>query len=562
MRKSLYAFALLGMLGLGACSDDTFNPNVDFGDKTYINDYSSLVNAVNDLSKTLDERLAALNELIKGGLADVKVAINDNTKAIEAQTKVLNDSLGSLNNTLLNGFTALNEKIDSNGTKIVNAINKQGEVIQLQIKETGELIQGQIETSTSDIIKALGDNNAALTEKLGAINEALTTGLSDLKVAVNGIDSTLIVTNEKLGNIDASIQAQTEKIGTLASNVLEGFKNVTAKIDSTNANISKLIVSVDKNTTAVTNVSSSVADLQKSMEEQNGKLITAIDSLGHVIAISGSGSGSGSGSSCNVDFTELIAEIGTMSGHLTTLEQTIAKGDSSIVEALKEACKCNSDVAKNILFEEEDKNDDGTYNRVYVSPSIWNTETKNAIKGQLKAKAFTPTSRQAHCNFSTAAGLSKDSLYLRENWVGHAKFVQTEVSEEEVVVNSVIDKDGKQYFEAVKVNKYIVYKVRIVNKYNFAEDNVYCGFARIVGIYVKDAKGGDYQNGRWVYHWNDNNDTVGKGYCWFTNIKVNLYYDGTGVYLANPNINVYCMQYMNKDVPMNETEGDVDCSGK
>ena len=85
MKKFLIALALFGTLGLGSCSG-TFNPSVDFGDKTYINDYSNLVKAVNDLSSTLDARLSALNSLIEKGFYDVKVAVDANTNAITIHT--------------------------------------------------------------------------------------------------------------------------------------------------------------------------------------------------------------------------------------------------------------------------------------------------------------------------------------------------------------------------------------------------------------------------------------------------------------------------------------------
>ena len=62
MRKALIPFLVAGMLSATSCTE-LFEPSVDYGNQTYINDYSALVSAVNDLNKTLSERFNALNSL-------------------------------------------------------------------------------------------------------------------------------------------------------------------------------------------------------------------------------------------------------------------------------------------------------------------------------------------------------------------------------------------------------------------------------------------------------------------------------------------------------------------
>lgn len=294
MKKSIIALALLGMMGLNSCSD-TFNPDVDFGDKTYINDYSKLVEAVNNLNSTLSERLNALNTLLEKGLYDIKVAIDENTGAIKLQTTALQDGLGTLNTTFLEGFSALNSTIQSNGDKIVTAINANGELIALHLDSNGELLSATIKSSTTEIIETLNNNSKALTDKLDALNTSLEAGLANLTVKVGEIGTQLAVTNNKfddinstLNNLDGSVKAQTEKIGELSKNVLDGFKNVEVQLTELNNGIGQLKVSIDAETTAIVNLNKDLTDslkaLQDGMERVGGQIVFAINEEGELIA--------------------------------------------------------------------------------------------------------------------------------------------------------------------------------------------------------------------------------------------------------------------------------------
>lgn len=49
MKKKIYPLLLVAALSMTACTDIT-EPTVDYGGNTFINDYSSLVDAVNNLT--------------------------------------------------------------------------------------------------------------------------------------------------------------------------------------------------------------------------------------------------------------------------------------------------------------------------------------------------------------------------------------------------------------------------------------------------------------------------------------------------------------------------------
>lgn len=63
MRRKIYPLLVVAALSFSACTE-VLEPNIDYGGNTYINDYTALVKAVNDLQKSLEERFDALNTLL------------------------------------------------------------------------------------------------------------------------------------------------------------------------------------------------------------------------------------------------------------------------------------------------------------------------------------------------------------------------------------------------------------------------------------------------------------------------------------------------------------------
>ncbi len=293
MKKFLIALALFGTLGLGSCSG-TFNPSVDFGDKTYINDYSNLVKAVNDLSSTLDARLSALNSLIEKGFYDVKVAVDANTNAITIQTTALKDGLEALNTTILDGFTQLNATITATGDKIITAINANGDLIALHLDSNGKLIEAAITANTTAIVESLSSLNNTISEKFDALNTAMTSGLAELTLKTAEIGAQLVVTNASidsiagsLNNMQGDLAAQVEKIGQLSVTLFDGFKAVETQLNTLNDGVTQLTVSMNGVTTAIAtldaNQVAALKALQDAAAENNGKLIAAINEQGQLI---------------------------------------------------------------------------------------------------------------------------------------------------------------------------------------------------------------------------------------------------------------------------------------
>ena len=161
MKKKFYPMLLIAALSLSACTDVT-EPTVDYGGNTFINDYSALVDAVNNLNKTLKERFDALNTLLRDGMADIKVAVEANTGAITILSENTKNGLKDINTSLFNGFealslqmTTLTGQITAQGEAIVYAMNQNGEILRLQIDTTGKLISAQILASGNALVDVI-----------------------------------------------------------------------------------------------------------------------------------------------------------------------------------------------------------------------------------------------------------------------------------------------------------------------------------------------------------------------------------------------------------------------
>lgn len=232
MKKSFIPFLLAGVLSTTSCTE-SFEPTVDYGDQTHINDYSALLAAVNNLNKSMSERFEALNQLLDKNLADIKLSIDANTGAIKA----IGDNVDTINTTLLNGFSALSAQIDATGKQIVYAINENGEMLRLEIDANGKLISSKIEAldaSLKAIVDAINSQTTKLEAKFDGLNTLIKQGFVDVIAKIGEVGDVLHL---DLTKID-------EKLGKIDADMLAGFTNLGTKID-TNGN--KIVTAIDAN---------------------------------------------------------------------------------------------------------------------------------------------------------------------------------------------------------------------------------------------------------------------------------------------------------------------------
>lgn len=279
MRKSLIPFLFVGVLSTTSCTE-SFEPTVDYGDQTHVNDYSALLAAVNNLNKSMSERFEALNQLLDKNLTDIKLSIDANTGAIKA----IGDNVDTINTTLLNGFSALNTQIDATGKQIVYAINENGEMLRLEIDANGKLISSKIEAldaSLKAIVDAINSQTTKLEAKFDGLNTLIKQGFVDVIAKIGAVGDELHL---DLTKID-------EKLGKIDADMLAGFTNLGTKIDANgtkivsaiDANGNKLELAINNNgnviSTAINNFHKDYNDDKLTEVEQLGEILKAIDAL-------------------------------------------------------------------------------------------------------------------------------------------------------------------------------------------------------------------------------------------------------------------------------------------
>ena len=281
MKTKVYPVLFAAALSLSACTE-VLEPNVDYGGNTYINDYSSLVEAVNNLNKTFSERFDALNQLLQSGMADIKLAIDENTGAIKVVEQNTQQGLKDINTTLFDGFKTLSDQVDAQGKSIVYAMNTNGEILRLEIEESGKLISSQIMTSTDALVKVINDQTKSLEERFAALDASIQAGLKNVTLSID--ENTKAITL-----LDENTQGSLTKIdGTLT----DGFKATnqtltdqgTKIVGAINDNGELLVAEIKTNGEVISaQIKGSVEDLISTMKDQNKLLTDKIEALNSTV---------------------------------------------------------------------------------------------------------------------------------------------------------------------------------------------------------------------------------------------------------------------------------------
>lgn len=257
MKKKFYPMLLIAALSLSACTDVT-EPTVDYGGNTFINDYSALVDAVNNLNKTLKERFDALNTLLRDGMADIKLAVDANTGAITVLSENTKNGLKDINTSLFNGFealtaqlTTLTGQVTAQGEAIVYAMNQNGDILRLQIDTTGKLISAQILASGNALVDVINNQGNTMAERIAALTAAVKGGFADIKVEID----------KNTGAITAQGESLKAGLNTINTTLLNGFTAIKTTIDD---NGNKMVTALSEN-----------AEVLRLQIDTTGKLLNA-----------------------------------------------------------------------------------------------------------------------------------------------------------------------------------------------------------------------------------------------------------------------------------------------
>lgn len=511
-RKAWVVLTLLVSFWGGACTEN-YQSTIDFGDKTLVNDFSELAKAINDLSRSLTERMESLNKMLEDNLVAIKVAVNEQTGAITTQTTTLQEGLTTLNTTLVEQFTALKTSVDDNGDNIVTALNDQGELIALHIDQQGELIATQLVTTTDELVTALESQTATLEEKLenihtkiDALNTAIATGLVNVQGSVATVADNIATMDQ---NVQAKIQAVADKVNDLVS----GMTTLQTTLDT---ELSQLKISVDGVKTEIINLTSSQASqlqaLQQEMQTQGGSIQAAITSEGTLIinAINGLGT---------TVSTQLGAISTAIGNQTTTLKQAIDDQTGVLGEKLEQL---HVDLQLILAYSEgiqlvgtPDAN--GQYEAILVTTTVWEQASNTSaimtlLNGILKPlEAPTPSTTQ-YCDPSTDTFNHNETDRHR-----HAIWTRTSNSDLLTATTGTVSEHDVTLFTVRRLYETSNFTVAIDTP-NCSHDYIYC-------VWVSDANGETH---------NEPSTTLPSTVSvTFTNYK-------DGVYCATPQAKVYC----------------------
>ncbi|MBQ0049211.1 MAG: hypothetical protein KBT12_03085 [Bacteroidales bacterium] len=296
-KKSMFTLLMAAALGMGSCNEiQEFN--VNFGDRTYVNDYEDLIEAVNNNSLSLKERFEALSQILKEGFADIRVDADANNSSLGILTQAiinmdghLTEQLGNLNSTLFDGFKSVCTQVGAMGDKVVTAMDENGNLLRLQIDATGRLINSQFVTSTSDLIKAMQNNNDHLANNVGVIDCFLEAGFAQEATALAAIKQAIAslhseVATGQISNQQAqtalreAIETQTTSLGTKLGAIDAANKEGLATLSQKNELVHTAISSLEEEMKAGKKSNEDVIkELKAAIADQTASMGTKLDAI-------------------------------------------------------------------------------------------------------------------------------------------------------------------------------------------------------------------------------------------------------------------------------------------
>ncbi len=255
---------ILTIAALGALASCNYEyPEIDFS-QTYMNDYSEVAKTLQDQSKTLSEKLAALQTAISNQTMSLEQKLDLLKKAIDDQNMTLSQKMELLTSAVDNGvlkyeemtkqiieaidamaasseekMTAIEEAVKAQTADLsaklalVEAALQKGFVdtaksVEL-VKEAVASLEGTVEEKLKAIEEAVNNQKIELSAKLALIQGTVEAGFADnaaaLEYVADAIESLEGSVEEKLGAIENIIKSQTTELGLKLSLIEAAVKN-------------------------------------------------------------------------------------------------------------------------------------------------------------------------------------------------------------------------------------------------------------------------------------------------------------------------------------------------
>lgn len=528
------------LLGVTSCTEN-YQSSIDFGDNTYVNDFSELAKAINDLSKSLDERLNALNQLLETNLVSIHISIDAQTQAIVAQTAALEQGLSQVNTSLLNGFAALQSTLTAQGEQIITALNANGELISLQIDKTGQLISAELKANTASIVACMNASTTTLANKLDHINsklDGLNQSISDGFVSVTNYQ---VSNRTDLSTLEQSLQTLITEVSQSAQSLLTGLTTLRASVDTQTSTLTIALNDVKSEVIQLSaDQTAALQALKDEVEAQGGRLeyailndgtvvVNAIDAMGNLLksqlvainqTLTAQTTSLLQALTTNTTATNAIATaVGLTTSEVQNLIQAINTNDAATLAELQRQHALLTNIlgySDGIVFNgAPDANQQ--YASINVTTSVWHdalnepkimTFIENLLAPQ---GAPTPIPTQY---VSSSMNYSENNIHEHSVWTRVADNNVVTALSGSVTTNDVTMITVKRVYETS------VFKVQIKNV---------CAYTHIYSIKVTDAQYTDHEQ----YHNTGFGSNVGNP---VTVTFVNCYNE---TYCPNPTVKVY-----------------------
>ena len=298
--RSITSGLLGALLLLGTAAPLTFtsceneHPEISI---TLTSDYSGIIDAINNVNKTLLEKLALIEQGIKDGNLQNQQALDLIQKAIEAMNGTLEQKLDAIKSVIESQTTSLETKLALIETAIKNGL-ADNKAAQELIKSAIESLSGSLETKLDAIKTAIESQTTSLETKLAAIETAVKNGFADSKTA-DGLIQTALESltgslEEKLAAIETAIKSQTTsletKLALIEAALKAGFtdqktalgeiksalESIKGSVDGLDSAIDDIVASIDAITDALGDINTSVGETNTAL---TGAITTALTNI-------------------------------------------------------------------------------------------------------------------------------------------------------------------------------------------------------------------------------------------------------------------------------------------
>ena len=251
-------------------------------------DYSGVVAAINDASRSLAEKIAMIEAAMNSGMADNQEAIKLIQNAVSSLGGTMEQKIAAVEAALKAQATSLETKLALVEAAVTNGF-ANGQAAQELIQAAIEALSGSVEKKMAALEAAVQSQTTSLETKMAMVEAAIKSGATDsdkkMDLIQQAIESLSGDVNTKVAAIQSLIGSQTTsletKIGVINTAVTSGFVNeVTALglLESAVETLGTSLGTVDSGLqTQIASVVASINALTTNV--QTGDIATALSSI-------------------------------------------------------------------------------------------------------------------------------------------------------------------------------------------------------------------------------------------------------------------------------------------